>query len=176
MEDRARHDLNGARTGLTGRRRGHRDRSDRHAAARGRLRGRTGLVFRQGNAGNRACSLAVHVRGGSRLKRAGPGPVAVTGPRQWLQGSLLQGLSVSCTLGLIWGSIWLHSPQEGALLSLIVVFASAITIRQRYRLTRLYHSLNLTLENISQGVMTIDTGRRMAVVNRRAAELLGLPV
>jgi signal transduction histidine kinase/CheY-like chemotaxis protein/HPt (histidine-containing phosphotransfer) domain-containing protein len=64
----------------------------------------------------------------------------------------------------------------GAFLSLIVTIVGVVTIRQQYRLTRFHHALNLTLENISQGVLMIDTRRRMPVVNGRVAELLGLPL
>jgi signal transduction histidine kinase/DNA-binding NarL/FixJ family response regulator len=63
----------------------------------------------------------------------------------------------------------------GALLSLIAVFVGFITFQQLYRLARFHQALTLTLENISQGIMMIDTRRRMPVVNRRVAELLGLP-
>ena len=37
-------------------------------------------------------------------------------------------------------------------------------------------ALILTLDNISQGILMVDQRRRMPVVNRRVAELLGLPV
>jgi signal transduction histidine kinase/HPt (histidine-containing phosphotransfer) domain-containing protein/ActR/RegA family two-component response regulator len=64
----------------------------------------------------------------------------------------------------------------GAFLTAIVMFVGFITIRQRHRLTRFHRALAVTLETISQGILMIDTSRRMPVVNRRVAELLDLPV
>jgi signal transduction histidine kinase/CheY-like chemotaxis protein/HPt (histidine-containing phosphotransfer) domain-containing protein len=63
----------------------------------------------------------------------------------------------------------------GALLSLIVTSVGFITLRQRHRLARFHRALTMTIENISQGILMIDGRRRMPVVNRRVAELLGLP-
>ncbi len=67
------------------------------------------------------------------------------------------------------------SLMAGGVLSLIVLFVGAIALRERRRLTRFHHALTLTLENISQGILMVDPKRYMPVVNRRVAELLGLP-
>jgi signal transduction histidine kinase/CheY-like chemotaxis protein len=63
----------------------------------------------------------------------------------------------------------------GLCLSLIVLLVGFIVLRQWYRLTRFHHALTLTLDNISQGILMIDPGRRLAVVNRRVGQLLGVP-
>ena len=68
-----------------------------------------------------------------------------------------------------------ESVLAGLCLSLIVLFVAAITLRQWHRLTRFQLALTMTMENISQGILMIDRRRRMPVVNRRVAELLGLP-
>jgi signal transduction histidine kinase/ActR/RegA family two-component response regulator len=64
----------------------------------------------------------------------------------------------------------------GAALSLIVLFIGEVMMRQRGRLLRFQRALSLTMENVSQGIVMIDTRRRMPVVNRRVAELLDLPL
>jgi signal transduction histidine kinase len=61
-------------------------------------------------------------------------------------------------------------------LSLTVLLVGAIMLRQRRKLTQFHQALLLTMDNISQGILMIDQRRRMPVVNRRVAELLGLPV
>jgi len=63
----------------------------------------------------------------------------------------------------------------GLCLSLIVLLVGFMTLRQWLRLTRFHRALTVTLNNISQGIMMVDARRRMPVVNRRVAELLGLP-
>jgi signal transduction histidine kinase/CheY-like chemotaxis protein len=63
----------------------------------------------------------------------------------------------------------------GGVLSGIVLFIGVAAIRDRRRLTRFHEALTLTMDNISQGILMIDARRRMPVVNRRVAELLGLP-
>ena len=64
----------------------------------------------------------------------------------------------------------------GTVLSLTVLLVGAIMLRQSRKLTRFHQALLLTTDNISQGILMIDQRRRMPVVNRRVAELLGLPV
>jgi signal transduction histidine kinase/DNA-binding response OmpR family regulator len=64
----------------------------------------------------------------------------------------------------------------GSILSLTVLLVGAIMLRQRWKLTRFHEALLLTMDNISQGILMVDRRRRMPVVNRRVAELLGLPV
>ncbi len=63
----------------------------------------------------------------------------------------------------------------GGVLSSIVLFVGAVTLRQRRRLTRFHRALTMTLENISQGILMVDPQRNMPVVNHRVAELLDLP-
>ena len=63
----------------------------------------------------------------------------------------------------------------GIVLSLTALLVGAIMLRQRQELTRFHQALLLTLDNTSQGILMIDRRRRMPVVNRRVAELLGLP-
>jgi signal transduction histidine kinase/HPt (histidine-containing phosphotransfer) domain-containing protein/ActR/RegA family two-component response regulator len=64
----------------------------------------------------------------------------------------------------------------GTVLSLTVLLVGAIMLRQRRELTRFHQALLLTMDNISQGILMIDQRRHMPVVNRRVAQLLGLPV
>jgi hypothetical protein len=64
----------------------------------------------------------------------------------------------------------------GSVLSLTVLLVGAIMLRQRRKLARFHQALLLTMDNISQGILMIDRRRRMPVVNRRVAELLGIPV
>ncbi len=63
----------------------------------------------------------------------------------------------------------------GAALSLIVVFIGAITMHHRRRLSQFHRALTLTMDNVSQGILMIDTRQRMPVANQRVAELLDLP-
>ena len=63
----------------------------------------------------------------------------------------------------------------GGGLTAAVLVAGAITLRDGRRLTRFLRALNLTIDNISQGIMMIDADRRMPVVNHRVTELLDLP-
>ncbi len=63
----------------------------------------------------------------------------------------------------------------GGALTLLVWFVGTLLIRQSRRLVDAQHALTATLENISQGVIMIDAGGRVAVVNRRAMRLLDLP-
>ena len=62
------------------------------------------------------------------------------------------------------------------MLSLTVLLVSGMMLREKWQLTRFHQALLLTMDNISQGIVMIDQRRRMPVVNRRVAELLGLPV
>ena len=58
---------------------------------------------------------------------------------------------------------------------LLLLLGALIMLRQHQRLTGSQRALSATLENISQGIMMIDPSGGMPVMNRRAAELLGLP-
>jgi signal transduction histidine kinase/HPt (histidine-containing phosphotransfer) domain-containing protein/ActR/RegA family two-component response regulator len=64
----------------------------------------------------------------------------------------------------------------GSVLSLTVLLVGAIMLRQRRKLTQFHEALLLTMDNISQGIVMVDRRRRMPVVNRQVAELLGLPL
>jgi signal transduction histidine kinase/ActR/RegA family two-component response regulator len=64
----------------------------------------------------------------------------------------------------------------GASLSLIVLFIGEVTMRHRRRLAHFQRALTTTMDNVSQGILMIDSRRRMPVVNRRVAELLDLPL
>jgi signal transduction histidine kinase/CheY-like chemotaxis protein len=57
----------------------------------------------------------------------------------------------------------------------IVIIGIALSI-QHSRLWQSRHALKATLETISQGIMMIDPQGRLPIVNRRAIELLGVPV
>ena len=48
-------------------------------------------------------------------------------------------------------------------------------VRHAEEISAIRHTLELTLENVSQGIIKFDADRRVSVFNRRAAELLGLP-
>ena len=69
----------------------------------------------------------------------------------------------------------------GIVTVLILSVGSSVLIRRRVLLhtqAELIHSeqmLTDTLENMSQGIFMVDRDRRLAVANRRAAELLGVP-
>ena len=58
---------------------------------------------------------------------------------------------------------------------LLLLLGALTMLRQHQRLTGSQRALSATLENISQGIMMIDPSGGMPVMNRRAAELLGLP-
>ena len=60
-------------------------------------------------------------------------------------------------------------------LSGLVVAAGLLLARHRRRLTRYQDALTATLGNMSQGIIMVDHDRRVAVINRRVGELLGLP-
>ncbi len=74
-----------------------------------------------------------------------------------------------------YNEVYRDTSLAGLCLSLIVIFASAVTFRHRQRLTRFQSVLTLTMENISQGVIMIDAKRRLPVVNRQAVSLLDIP-
>ncbi|NVO14756.1 MAG: diguanylate cyclase [Rhodoplanes sp.] len=76
-----------------------------------------------------------------------------------------------------------------AVLTLVILAAIALAVRQRLALERTAaallaseaaarrssQELAVTLQTISQGIVTIDRDGRIAVFNRRAVELLGVP-
>ena len=57
----------------------------------------------------------------------------------------------------------------------LVLVLGQMLIRSRSRLVASQASLSATLENMSQGILMVDAAGRVPVINRRAAELLGLP-
>jgi signal transduction histidine kinase/CheY-like chemotaxis protein len=60
-------------------------------------------------------------------------------------------------------------------LSGLAIGAGLLLARHRRRLTRYQDALTATLGNMSQGIIMVDRDRRVAVINRRVGELLGLP-
>ena len=79
-----------------------------------------------------------------------------------------------------------HSRAEylagGGVLTILILLVGKLGIRRRQALlhahARLLQSqqvLRTTLENMGQGIFVVDAERRIAVINRRAVELLGLP-
>jgi signal transduction histidine kinase/ActR/RegA family two-component response regulator/HPt (histidine-containing phosphotransfer) domain-containing protein len=60
-------------------------------------------------------------------------------------------------------------------LSVLAIGAGLLLARHRRRLTRYQDALTATLGNMSQGIIMVDRDRRIAVINRRVGELLGLP-
>ena len=65
---------------------------------------------------------------------------------------------------------------SGGLATLFVAAIGGVWIRQRKRSIRFQRSLELTLESMSQGLIMVDAGNHVRVVNRRALDLLGLPL
>lgn len=64
---------------------------------------------------------------------------------------------------------------SGVAATILVLLIGAVWIRQRKRSMRSQRSLQVTLASMSQGLVMIDAGRRVRVVNGRALDLLGLP-
>ena len=56
-----------------------------------------------------------------------------------------------------------------------ILAVGLILVLQRNRLLRSRQALTATLENISQGILMVDSHGRVAVINQRAFGLLGLP-
>ena len=65
---------------------------------------------------------------------------------------------------------------SGAAATLGLCIVGAFWIPQRRRTTRFHQSVQVMLESMSQGLVMVDSGQRVRVVNRRALELLGLPL
>ena len=63
----------------------------------------------------------------------------------------------------------------GALLTLLVCAVALELARHSQTRQRAAQSLTATLENMSQGIIMVDGRDRIAVINRRAIEMLGLP-
>jgi signal transduction histidine kinase/DNA-binding NarL/FixJ family response regulator len=60
-------------------------------------------------------------------------------------------------------------------LTLLTLAVSAVLTGNRRDLIRSQAILRAAVDNISQGLMVVDAGRRVPILNGRAAELLGLP-
>ena len=63
----------------------------------------------------------------------------------------------------------------GGIATAIVLLLGALWIVLRRRWIASKRALRLTLENISQGIVMVDAGGHVPVINRRALELLDLP-
>ena len=63
----------------------------------------------------------------------------------------------------------------GAFATLGILAVGGLLLRQRRRLLASRQALTATLENISQGILMIDSTNRVQVINQRACDLLGLP-
>ena len=63
----------------------------------------------------------------------------------------------------------------GALATLATLTVGLLLLRQRRRLLNSRQALTATLENISQGIMMVDTEGNVPVMNQRCFDLLGLP-
>ncbi|MEJ0015755.1 MAG: ATP-binding protein [Acetobacteraceae bacterium] len=57
----------------------------------------------------------------------------------------------------------------------LVLCIGVLLDSHRRRLAKYQEELTATLENMSQGIVMVDPDRRVAVINRRVGELLGLP-
>jgi diguanylate cyclase (GGDEF)-like protein len=66
--------------------------------------------------------------------------------------------------------------EIGGAVTLIIVCLGAVWMQQRLRSAASRQALLLTLDNMGQGIVMIDGDGRIPVVNRRATELLGLPL
>ena len=64
----------------------------------------------------------------------------------------------------------------GAAISAGICAVGLVMMRQRQRLVRSNTLLSVTLENMTQGIQTIEPDGRVGVINSRAIELLGIPV
>jgi diguanylate cyclase (GGDEF)-like protein len=63
----------------------------------------------------------------------------------------------------------------GGAASLAILVLGTVWIDQRRRAAQSRRALRLTLENVAQGIVMLDSQGRIRVANRRAVELLGLP-
>ncbi len=89
-------------------------------------------------------------------------------------------LVVAVGLGIdeVYATFRRHLLQLGAtgFVLTALIFAVGLTMRSQHRrITGSQNALNATLDNISQGIIMIDSQGNIPVLNRRAIELLGLP-
>ena len=73
-----------------------------------------------------------------------------------------------------WSTIQLHA-IAGILLSLIIFAAMEWMLRTETKARQKAEQLQLTLENMSQGIMLVTKDLRIPIINGRCAELLALP-
>ena len=74
-----------------------------------------------------------------------------------------------------YGALRLKALLAGGALTLLVLLAGGLLIRHKRQLIASQRALGDAVENISQGLIMVDRHGGMPVMNRRAAELLGLP-
>ena len=120
-----------------------------------------------------------------KIRAAGNGPLAFGSEtnRAIVSYRTIAGYKLFVAAGLPSGAVFALYDRErqvvllaATVLSLTVLLVGAVMLRQGWKLTRFHQALLLTMDNISQGILMIDQRRHMPVVNRRVAELLGLPI
>jgi len=123
-------------------------------------------------------------------------PAVIDGVTRLISYRVVEGFPLVLWVGLgerdVFAAYWRNRYSYRAIasgLTLLVLFVMSINIRHRERLVgtrealRVSESLareksrelELTLDHMSQGIMMIDADQNVAVVNRRAVELLNLP-
>ncbi len=84
------------------------------------------------------------------------------------------GLPVTSIIASLRENLWVYV-LAGPLLSLMVIGIGLIARHQKRRVARLHLTMNAALENISQGLIMVNEQGRIAVINQRARDLLGIP-
>ncbi|HUI95279.1 MAG TPA: EAL domain-containing protein [Xanthobacteraceae bacterium] len=87
-------------------------------------------------------------------------------------------VSVSLDNGAIYQSSWAGLRTNGIaafVLTLIILAAMERIFRTEARARQKAEQLQLTLENISQGIMLVTSDLQVPIINKRCIELLGLP-
>jgi diguanylate cyclase (GGDEF)-like protein len=123
-------------------------------------------------------------------------PGTIDGVRRIMSYRVVDGFPLVLSVGRgeseILGDYWHRRDMSRAVasgLTLFILIVIGVNVRHRRGLERARaesrasdtmareksHELELTLDHMSQGIMMIDAERRVAVVNRRAVELLDLP-
>jgi signal transduction histidine kinase len=64
---------------------------------------------------------------------------------------------------------------SGSLLSVVSIVVGLVMLKQRDDLLASRQALSATLENMSQGIVTVDSDGNVPVLNQRALDLLGVP-
>jgi diguanylate cyclase (GGDEF)-like protein len=73
-----------------------------------------------------------------------------------------------------WATLGLNA-VAGVLLTLVILAAMELILRTEARARHKADQLQLTLENMSQGIMLVTKDLQIPIINSRCAELLGLP-